>query len=196
LIDEAILILHLFSAFNICNGSSWVSTYGMIPLVITRSWENMFTSKSAIPRGLFRRKPSHFSVYGLSSWTYSVVGVSLFLYVGEEIHLFEPILWFFQGILSWGNDVLTFGETSYWNILDKIHASAFVFCFCFWFMLMWEFKYTHAALFLSSLLAGSLARTKSILALETRNAHSYLKWHTIWHIAFPLGRVALLVLQL
>ena len=136
-----------------------------------------------------------FSVYGLSSFAYSLVGFLLLglqyarpersLYAAEP---FEPVLYIWQGLISYQCDCIDLGIRSWSHPTDRISATVFT--------ALMVVKYCFARcrgplgvpLYLSlfvMLVVGLMCFNRSCIACREANPDAYRKWHVAWHFAFP-----------
>ena len=139
---------------------------------------------------------SHTSMYGLSSFTYTLTGMLLlyllrihpqeaWLYAGEP---FEALLWIWQGLISYKCDVIDLGVRSWSHPTDRISATVFT--------LQQVVKYLHVrcggpwgsalqAFLYGGLVVGVWCFQRSCKACRRHCIASYRFWHISWHLVFP-----------
>lgn len=162
----------------------------------------IFDTTDCTPRLWVSKKPSYFGFYGLSSWFYSLAGLLLLLAypysrLQTTFHEYEGYFWILQGYLSWQNDVHLWGKRSVYNVLDRLHATAFTIVFVFNMILidgMIYLRYEMLELLCCAvaLPIGLYCRRRAVEAVSTLNYDAFVRWHAWWHVAFPAGRVVLI----
>lgn len=156
----------------------------------------------------WRTEPSlqPLSLYGLSSFNYSLIGVLLFallvsrperaVYSAEYL---EAALWMWQGAISYKCDAIDLGVRSWSHPTDRISATLFtiwlsvkytlvVRCEGSWGVVLWP------ALSVA-LLVGVYCFQRSCLACRAADREAYARWHVRWHFAFPLTMASFYLVQ-
>ena len=71
------------------------------------------------------------SPYALSSLSFAAFGLYYWLYFGGLGGIWEASLWFIQTVVCYGNDVWSFGLTSWWKPVDRVYASSMIIYYTF-----------------------------------------------------------------
>jgi hypothetical protein len=129
------------------------------------------------------------SVYGLSSFTYTVAGVFLLIYfdVAPEVRIplrLEAACMFFQSLATFMADVRNIGRPSAWHPFDRLVATAntiFLACNLIW--IAWIERAAYVVIILSGvLLLGRSREARRFGALGT-----FAAAHALWHLWLPSG---------
>mmetsp|Transcript_11817 Transcript_11817/g.16363 ORF Transcript_11817/g.16363 Transcript_11817/m.16363 type:complete len:183 (-) Transcript_11817:115-663(-) len=155
-----------------------------------------FSTKTAVPEEWSegKRMPSMWGPYGLSSWCISVLGLWILASkkgiqaFGQQFFIIDAILLMNQGVASWGADVLTFGFSSWWKPVDRIHAV----CLFIWLALKPVLISMSLLQMLIYIVIGMVAlacKYQSERSISKRCWQSFLFWHTAWHVVPPASLI-------
>ena len=144
--------------------------------------------------GLLDPKNLFFTYYGISSFSYTIIGF-LIAFVFPNTFYIDPVIEIspvFEGIcimlqtpFTLMADVLSmYKEKSYFHPIDRIVAtfntgliaSNIIFV-----------KWGEKILYLLVPPIGSLILIESRKARDGNNYNEYLKWHTLWHCIYPIS---------
>ena len=142
---------------------------------------------------------SLFSVYGLSSFCYTLTGIWLaWLLAHRPERKFWPLmhveagLWIWQGLISYMGDVVDLGIPSWSHPADRISVLLFGGCGCYYIFLNCRGDY--GRLLLTCLrgvgMAAFYAFGRGSQACREAKLDAYRCWHTLWHTIFPFGMAA------
>jgi hypothetical protein len=139
--------------------------------------------------------------YCYSSWLYSFAGLYFFLlayyykprYYGQYI---DSILLITQGVLSYLSDVRFLGKTHYTRVFDRLVAIGITLRF---FVVFFYYNDCYQnILLIIGFPASMYCYYRSYNARQycypiytsfyyNQSIESYLKWHALWHVGFPLS---------
>lgn len=172
--------------------TAWTSV-----LQFGRIFQNMTSNKSVIPAKWRAQLARPASLYGISSWSYTVLGLFVLAQArdcprslpGATSHAclpaeLEALLVLVQGALSFMADVWNIGRPSLFHCLDRSSAVCLV---CAQLL-----KFGSAmlpageVLFVwSSLAVSLLCKLMSGRAIAAGSAVSFARWHLCWHFSLP-----------
>lgn len=143
--------------------------------------------------------------YGLSSFNYSLVGlVLLSLLIARperaiySYEYFEAVAWLWQGLISFQCDVRDLGIRSYSHPVDRVSATLFTVQQCGKYLFISCSGRWGAALYAFTTIGfvvGLLSFRRSCQATRERRLADYARWHTTWHVAFPLTMAVFYLVQ-
>lgn len=135
------------------------------------------------------------SVYGLSSFNYSLSGLLLVgllsahpgraLHSGEHV---EAALLIWQGLISYRCDAIDLCVDSWSHPADRICATVFTLYYVVKHLSMTcegSLSMTICAFVWAMLGVGLFAFSRSCRACHEENLRAYAFWHTAWHVVFP-----------
>merc|ERR1712228_207422 len=148
---------------------------------------------TAVPEewGEGKRMPLLYGPYGLSSFTYSILGLWILIFVRDNHVLGTPFyidgtLLFVQGIVSYGCDVYTFGFSSIFKILDRCSALVQG--------IWWIAKLIYVSMsiaeyfvFIGFAMIAIVCKFKGEVSMRNLQWNQFLIWHSLWHFFVPIG---------
>lgn len=140
-----------------------------------------------------KRSPLLYGPYGLSSFTYTILGIYLIaaipfnnMTVLGTPPIVDGSILIIQGIVSYGCDVYTFGFSSIFKIFDRCSALIQG--------LWWTLKLTYVPMtwfeyiiFIGSGIIGVVCKFRGEIAMRKLQWIPFLVWHSLWHLIVPLG---------
>ena len=136
------------------------------------------------------------SVYGLSSFMFTVTGILLaVLLVHSPDRWFHPvqsveaILWIWQGLISYKCDAIDLGVPSWSHPTDRISAIAFSLSCSYYAFIHCNGTYGRPLLtgLRGFAVIGMWCFVRSSRACRERDLAGYAFWHTSWHVWIPLA---------
>ena len=136
------------------------------------------------------------SLYGLSSFNYSLAGLLLLVLVGlrpeRSMHvsdLLEGSVMIWQGLISFKCDALDLGIRSWSHPTDRISATILTILltarYVFFVRCAGPLGVTMYASLFVFLAVGLVCFNRSCIACREKNLDDYRKWHVSWHFTYP-----------
>lgn len=158
---------------------------------------DFLSTKSCVPREWAERAQST-PLYALSSFSYSVVGISMFFNLpcialyhkppfSEQVLMIEAALLVVQGFFSFLADVVYLSLDSSWHRNDRLLATTLT---SVQFLRLFRTSGVPAGVILcyAASLVGAICCFRRSKTARARGvcAH-YLLWHGMWHAVLPVG---------
>tara|TARA_B100002051_G_scaffold273859_1_gene313585 strand:- start:763 stop:1224 length:462 start_codon:yes stop_codon:yes gene_type:complete len=123
----------------------------------------------------WRKELNYFSIYSVSSLTFSFIGFLAFFY--NKTNIFEASLLIIQGITSFQSDVTYLGIPNHWRTFDTLLASFFIPIALYRFLLTpWSLhKFIALSSFTFAFFSFHKSQTSSLFIQREF-------WHTYWHL--------------
>ena len=121
----------------------------------------------------WRNNLQYYSIYSLSSLTFSFIGFLIFFY--NKSNLFISSILIIQGITSFQSDVTYLGINTHWRTFDTLFATLFILYSLYTFK---HSSFLHTFIAFSSFFFALFCFHKSQTSLFFIDREF---WHTLWH---------------
>ena len=157
-----------------------------------------WSRKSSLPPPWRKHLAIPLSVYGLSSFTYTIVGLhALALWTAcpsaipewpQSIAVIEACLVTLQGLWSFCSDVLNAARDSSFHIVDRVSAVSLLgLQFVKLGGFMRNMPTEHLMWMWSGLIVAIVCKLRGYRAILDGSRESFRFWHIVWHFSLPLA---------
>ena len=138
-----------------------------------------------------KKFPSLYGPYGLSSFSYTILGIWIVVAIRGTYTLGTPpaidgTLLIIQGLVSYGCDVYTFGYSSVFKIMDRCEA---VVVFLWWTAKIFYVRqqWYEYVIFIGTGVVAVAFKMKGEVAMRNLEWVQFTVFHALWHYTVPLG---------